>query len=57
MGAAIDYLSGIGMQKIHDYEVRISPILISCYIILQFMFIKINSKQSLILFLNSLYGT
>lgn len=22
LGAAIDYLSGIGMQKIHDYEVR-----------------------------------
>lgn len=21
LGAAIDYLSGIGMQKIHDYEV------------------------------------
>lgn len=22
LGAAIDYLSGIGMQKIHDYEVQ-----------------------------------
>lgn len=24
LGAAIDYLSGIGMQKIHDYEVELS---------------------------------
>lgn len=23
LGAAIDYLSGIGMQKIHDYEVSV----------------------------------
>lgn len=23
LGAAIDYLSEIGMQKIHDYEVRL----------------------------------
>lgn len=27
LGAAIDYLSGIGMQTIHDYEVRRASIL------------------------------
>ncbi|KAL5720830.1 Cysteine desulfurase 1 [Ranunculus cassubicifolius] len=27
LGAAIDYLSGIGMQKIHDYEVELSTYL------------------------------
>lgn len=25
LGATIDYLSGIGMQRIHDYEVTTTP--------------------------------
>lgn len=29
LGAAIDYLTGLGMQKIHDYEVRILKWLLS----------------------------
>lgn len=29
LGAAIDYLTGLGMQKIHDYEVQILKWLLS----------------------------
>lgn len=43
LGAAIDYLSAIGMQKIHDYEVR------CIFFPLQGVFLSLSAFSDIIL--------
>jgi cysteine desulfurase/selenocysteine lyase len=45
LGTAIDYLSQIGMQKIHEYEVRINCLCFTSLHCSQMYFIIVSEKQ------------